>query len=106
MPDSRVVSVEIRGQRYSIRSHLDPSYVVELAAYVDTKLQAVVDETPGADLVRVAVLAALNIADEYFRERNAERLESGRLLRRAEEIERLVDEVLARASHAARERTA
>lgn len=107
MPDSsRVVSVEIRGQRYPIRSHLDPAYVVELAAYVDAKMQIVAEETPSGDAVRIAVLAALNIADEYFRARDAERLENGRLLRRAEDIERLVDEVLQRVATEAKERTA
>ena len=35
---SRVVHVEIHGQRYAIRSGLDPAYVAELAAFVDAKM--------------------------------------------------------------------
>lgn len=65
----RVVSVEILGLRYPIRSALDPGYVTELAAYVDAKMQSASDECDHGDSLKVAVLAALNIADELFRER-------------------------------------
>ncbi len=68
----RVVPVEILGLRYPIRSALDPDYVVELAAYVDAKMQAASDENSPDDAVKVAVLAALNIADELFRAREGE----------------------------------
>ena len=94
---SHVVSVEIAGQRYPIRSSLDPQYVAELAAYVDERVRAASQETASADLVRVAVLAALNIADEYFRCRAATTTESGRLRERAETLERLLDGALSEA---------
>ena len=38
MDQTRVVTVEINGQRYPIRSHLDAAYIAELAAYVDQKM--------------------------------------------------------------------
>jgi cell division protein ZapA len=91
---SRIVSVEIHGQRYPIRSSLDAAYVTELASYVDGKMQAANDEAPTGDSLKVAVLAALNIADEFFRCREAERIRQGRLTRRAEELERLLDRAL------------
>lgn len=68
----RVVSVEILGLRYPIRSALEPAYVNELAAYVDGKMQAAADESDHGDSLKVAVLAALNIADELFRVRDGE----------------------------------
>ena len=64
---SRVVTVEIHGQQYPIRSGLDPAYVAELAAYVDEKMRLALRESPAGDTLKLAVLAALNIADEYFR---------------------------------------
>ena len=70
--DTNVVSVEILGLRYPIRSSLDASYVSELAAYVDAKMQAAADDTEAADSVKIAVIAALNIADELFRAREAD----------------------------------
>ena len=69
MPDTSndVITVEIQGQQYPIRSNLDTNYVTELAHYVDEKMSAAAYRTNGGDSVRVAVLAALNIADEFFR---------------------------------------
>ena len=42
-PDGRVLSVEIHGQRYPIRTTLDPDYVLRLAAFVDQKIGAVAE---------------------------------------------------------------
>jgi cell division protein ZapA len=95
MSDSvRVVSVEIQGLRYPIRSALDASYIAQLATYVDAKMQAAADETPTGDSVKVAVLAALNIADEYFRTRDGEETSGAELLRRVEDLEHLVDRAI------------
>jgi cell division protein ZapA len=95
MSDSgRVIPVDIRGQRYPIRSTLDPEYVARLALYVDEKMRAAAETTPTGDNLRLAVLAALNIADELFRCRDANRDRDGRLAERAEELERLLDQVL------------
>ena len=95
MTDSgRVVPVEIYGQRYPIRSGLDPAYVARLATYVDQKMRVAAESTPTGDSVRLAVLAALNIADELFRCRDATDLRNGQLAERTEELERLLDQVL------------
>ena len=64
-----MVTVEIAGQRYPIRSGLDERYVAELAAYVDQKMRAASDSAPASDMLGLAVLVCLNIADEFFRER-------------------------------------
>ncbi len=94
MPDGRVIPVEIHGQRYPIRTALDPEYVARLAQYVDEKMRAAAEATPSGDWVRLAVLAALNIADELFRCRDTTLARDGRLAERAEELERLLDSVL------------
>ena len=90
----RVLSVEIHGQRYPIRSSLDAEYVLRLAAYVDQKIAAAADSTPSGDSLRLAVLAALNIADELFRMREANRARDSQIAERASELEQLVDRVL------------
>ena len=92
----RVIPVEIHGQRYPIRSTLDPVYVAQLASYVDEKIKAAGETTPTGDSVRLAVLAALNIADELFRVRDGAPPDHSELLRRTSEIERLVDRALDR----------
>jgi cell division protein ZapA len=95
MTEPHVVSVEIRGHRYPIRSSLDAHYVSGLAAYVDEKIGAAADSTPSGDALRLAVLAALNIADELFRCQEAQQARRGALAERAEALERLVDAALA-----------
>ena len=94
MAEEGVISVEIHGQRYPIRSTLDQEYVARLASYVDEKMRSAADSTPNSDALRVAVLAALNVADELFRCRDASRERSGALAERAGELERLLDRVL------------
>ena len=94
MAELRVTSVEINGQRYPIKSALEPDYVARLATFVDTKIRAAADSTPSGDSLRLAVLAALNIADELFRCRDATVAKDGELAERAGELERLLDRVL------------
>ena len=103
MSDSRVVHVEIHGQRYPIRSGLDPQYVGELAAYVDEKMRLAARESPGGDTLKIAVLAALNIADEYFRAVDEVENDHQAINRRAAALERMVDLALGldQQSHAA-----
>ena len=95
MPEPQVVSVEIRGQRYPIRSDLDANYVNGLATYVDEKMRAASESTPSGDSLRLAVLAALNIADELFRCQDVQQARRGALAERTEALERLVDAALA-----------
>ena len=63
-PSNSSVRVEIFDQAYHLRGS-DPDYIIKLADYVDTKMRAVAEQTSTVDSVRLAVLAALNIADEY-----------------------------------------
>jgi cell division protein ZapA len=63
------VKVEIFGQTYYIAGDLDEAYVQKLARYVDEKMNAVAQATHTVDTVKVAVLAALAIADELHAKR-------------------------------------
>ena len=95
MADSaRVTPITILGQQYPIRTSLDPEYVVRLAAFVDERMRAVSESTPSGDSLRLAVLAALNIADELFRCRDAADQRDGQLAERTEELERMLDRLL------------
>lgn len=92
---SRVITVEIAGQRYPIRSTLDERYVADLAAYVERKMHVAADSAPSSDTLGLAILVALNIADEYFRARSTQSEAHGQINERAMRLEQLVDEVLA-----------
>ena len=68
---SQSVAVEIYDQIYHLRG-IDPAYIEHLACVVDAKMRAVSAHGNTVDSLRVAVLAALNIADELetLRQRN------------------------------------
>jgi len=58
------VKAQIFGQTYTISGELDEDYVLKLARFVDEKMRAVANATSTVDTQKVAVLAALAIADE------------------------------------------
>ncbi len=94
MADTRVVTVEIGGLRYPIRSTLSDDYVHALAAYVDAKLQAASDESDAGDSMKIAIVTALNIADELFRSRDDAEAPAATVRLRVEALEHLVEEAL------------
>ena len=60
-------TVEIFGASYPVRGEQDGAYLRELAAVVDRKMQAIAGEMDSSDTVKIAILAALNLADELSR---------------------------------------
>jgi cell division protein ZapA len=99
VPEPRVVHVEVSGQRYPIRTTLDPGYVQELAGFVDRKMSLAAEASPSSDMLGLAVLTALNIADELFRARDQRLDEAGSLSERTAALERIVDQALQLAGH-------
>jgi cell division protein ZapA len=87
------VRVEIFDQAYNLRGS-DADYILKLAEYVDTKMRAVADQTHTVDTVRVAVLAALNIADEYHLLKRNQDNGTVEYLKRAQHLSDVLDEVL------------
>src|SRR6478736_5128967 len=86
------VRVEIFDQGYNLRGS-DPEYILKLADYVDTKMRAVSEQTHTVDSARLAVLAALNIADEYHLLKRNHDVGSVQYLRRAQHLADVLDEV-------------
>lgn len=68
----RVVRVSILGTKYSVVSDRDEPYVQDLARYLDERLAGFIHGR-SAPLLQSVILAALNIADELFRERELRR---------------------------------
>ena len=89
--DSAVTTIQILGREYPIRSRLDAEDVSRLGAYVREKMEAVANRAPRRDLVHVAVLAALNIADDYFRSLDGRADDERHVLDRMLAIEVMVD---------------
>jgi len=64
----KIIEIEIYGQKYRIRvkGEEDEKYISHLTSYVDQKMREVAVKSKSVDSLKIAVLAALNIADEYF----------------------------------------
>lgn len=67
----RVFTVDISGRRYKIESEHEPETVRALARYVDRRMRQIAGRAGHGDVLGAAVLAALNIADDYFQTRRA-----------------------------------
>jgi cell division protein ZapA len=63
----RALDIEILGQKFTISSDAEESYMLRVASYVDLKMQELLRSSKPAAKSNIAMLAALNIADEYHR---------------------------------------
>lgn len=81
-------TVEIFGQRLGLRADGDEARVQEIARFVDNRMREVADRSSSVDTVKIAVLTALNIADELFQERETD--QDTRQKRLEKQAERLV----------------
>jgi cell division protein ZapA len=90
----QLIHVEIFGQTYAVRGGADPRYIEQLAAFVDKQMREVSRAGGAVDTLKIAVLAALNIADERFQleSRVADGDEAVRA--RAEKLASLLDNAL------------
>ncbi|HEU4887965.1 MAG TPA: cell division protein ZapA [Thermoanaerobaculia bacterium] len=87
-------TVEIFGQTYNVRGNGDPNYLAELAQFVDSRMREVAAQVATVDPAKIAILAALNIADEFSRFRRQREDAAGIWLERTEEISERLSEVI------------
>jgi cell division protein ZapA len=92
-PVNGSVRVEIFDQIYNLRGS-DADYILKLAEYVDGKMRAVSEQTSTVDSVRLAVLAALNIADEYHLLKRRLQTPAPEVRQRTDRLANALDEVL------------
>ena len=59
--------VEIFGSVYHVRGENKPEHLQEIAALVDRRMREVAGKVATVDTAKIAILAALNIADDLFR---------------------------------------
>jgi cell division protein ZapA len=88
------VHVEIFGQTYAVQAGAEPGYVEQLSAFVDGQMREVSRSAGAVDTVRIAVLAALNIADELFQARTRLGRIDEQVTRRAELLVRALSTVV------------
>ena len=91
---SPTIKVEIYDQGYTVRSDGDPEYLKELAEYVDQRMREISSGTLTVDSRKVAILAALYIADELHQLRKLHEQADAQLATRSVECSEMLDRLL------------
>src|SRR6267142_2987804 len=91
---SPTIKVEIYDQAYTVRSDGDPEYLKELAEYVDQRMREISSGTLTVDSRKVAILAALYIADELHQLRKSHEQADEQLATRSVECSEMLDRLL------------
>src|SRR6266702_2661524 len=91
---SPTVRVEIYNQTYNIRSDGDTEYIAQLAEFVDGRMREISSGTLTVDSLKVAILAALHIADELHRLKQLHEQADSQLAARSGECADMLDRLL------------
>lgn len=91
---SPTIKVEIYDQAYTVRSDGDPEYLKQLAEYVDQRMREISSGTLTVDSRKVAILAALYIADELHQLRKSHEQADEQLATRSVECSEMLDRLL------------
>jgi len=91
---SPTIRVEIYNQTYNIRSDGDTEYIVQLAEFVDSRMREISSGTLTVDSLKVAILAALHIADELHRLKHVHEQADTQLASRSAECAEMLDRLL------------
>jgi cell division protein ZapA len=86
--------VVIYNQTYNLRSQHDPDYINELAAHVNRRMNEIASQTMTVDSLRVAILAALQIADELYQSRQEMRNTENEIVERSARYAEILDQFL------------
>ena len=92
--DAEGIRVVIFDQEYYVRGALDEQYIQKLGEFLDARMRAIAGRTRAVDTQRIAVLAALNIADEYHQIKAQYEEKTKRVDEKVEECSRLLDTFL------------
>ncbi|NIM97298.1 MAG: cell division protein ZapA [candidate division Zixibacteria bacterium] len=69
----RLVEVTIGNAQYTIKTDADAAYIQSIAKHVNSKIEEIQNKTRSVSTINVVILAALNIADDLFREKGRNR---------------------------------
>ncbi|MEP6635721.1 MAG: cell division protein ZapA [Acidobacteriota bacterium] len=91
---SPTIRVEIYNQTYNIRSDGDTEYIIQLAEFVDSRMREISSGTLTVDSLKVAILAALHVADELHRLKHLHEQADAQLATRSSECSEMLDQLL------------
>lgn len=94
MVSPKSVTVNIYGQDYTLRGDTDSAYVEKVASLVDQKMKEVSANSNLKAVEKVAILAAVNLADELLRERHSHSQSLAKLEERVSQAAEYLDKEL------------
>ncbi len=94
VPNPNKVKVTILGQVYTIEGDASSDYIAKVADYVNGKMEDVAKSIPHATPVQIAILAALNIADELFQMKESEYMATDEIREKTNMLISMLDEGL------------
>ncbi len=69
MENERLIEIKVLGQTYTVKTDSDEAHMQAVAQYVNEKVEEILKKTKSVSSLNVAILAALNIADDLLKER-------------------------------------
>ncbi len=90
----RTFEIVLFNQKFSLKSDAEEQHVRKVADYVNKKIFDIQAKTHSVSSLNVALLAALNIADEYFKSKSGKKGQSGEALDKLKQILNYVDQAL------------
>jgi cell division protein ZapA len=69
MGKERLVEIKVFGQTYTVKTDAEEEYIMEVAKFVNEKMEEVLKKTKTVSTLNVAILTALNIADDLIKEK-------------------------------------
>ena len=69
MGRERLVEIKVFGQAYTVKTDVEESHIQEVARYVNEKMDEVLKKTRSVSSLNVAILTALNLADDLLKEK-------------------------------------
>jgi cell division protein ZapA len=91
---TKTIEVEVFGHRFSLQGEGDEAYFHELAEYVDTQMRTLAKQTKTSTPTKLAILAAINVTDELFRQQRYGESGETEMERRAQLLVERIDEHL------------
>ena len=69
MREERLVEIRVFGQTFSVKTDADEAHIQAVAQYVNEKMEEILKKTRSVSTLNVAILTALNIADDFLKEK-------------------------------------
>ena len=91
---TKTIEVEVFGHRFSLQGEGDEAYFHELAEYVDTQMRTLAKQTKTSTPTKLAILTAINVTDELFRQQRNRESGETEMERRAQLLVERIDEHL------------